>query len=285
MGVLYILDEPSIGLHQRDNARLIATMERLRDLGNTVIVVEHDEETIRAADFVVDMGPGAGEHGGEIVCQGTPAEILACPESLTGCLPVRAPRDPDAGRARATEQGRASPARRHRAQPQGHRRRDPAGRAHGRSPACRGSGKSSLVTDTLAPALTNKLHRARRRTGEYRAHRRARAHRQGHRHRPVARSAARRAPTRRPTRACGTTSARCSRRRPRPRRAATPRAASPSTSPAAAARRARATGRSRSRCTSCPTSTCRARSARARATTARRCRSPTRARTSPTSST
>ena len=70
MGVLYILDEPSIGLHQRDNARLIATLERLRDLGNTVIVVEHDEETIRAADFVVDMGPGAGEHGGEIVCAG-----------------------------------------------------------------------------------------------------------------------------------------------------------------------------------------------------------------------
>ncbi len=65
MGVLYILDEPSIGLHQRDNARLIATLERLRDLGNTVIVVEHDEETIRAADYVVDMGPGAGEHGGD----------------------------------------------------------------------------------------------------------------------------------------------------------------------------------------------------------------------------
>ncbi len=83
MGVLYILDEPSIGLHQRDNARLIGTMERLRDLGNTVIVVEHDEETIRAADFVVDMGPGAGEHGGEIVCVGPPEQILACPDSLT----------------------------------------------------------------------------------------------------------------------------------------------------------------------------------------------------------
>ena len=78
VGVLYILDEPSIGLHQRDNARLIDTLERLRDLGNTVIVVEHDEETIRAADYVVDMGPGAGEHGGEIVCQGTPEDMLAC---------------------------------------------------------------------------------------------------------------------------------------------------------------------------------------------------------------
>ena len=71
MGVLYILDEPSIGLHQRDNAKLLATLERLRDLGNTVIVVEHDEETIRAADHIVDMGPGAGEHGGEVVAEGT----------------------------------------------------------------------------------------------------------------------------------------------------------------------------------------------------------------------
>ncbi|HZL05401.1 MAG TPA: excinuclease ABC subunit UvrA, partial [Coriobacteriia bacterium] len=84
MGVLYILDEPSIGLHQRDNARLIGTMERLRDLGNTVIVVEHDEETIRAADHVIDMGPGAGEHGGRVVCQGPPADILGCEDSLTG---------------------------------------------------------------------------------------------------------------------------------------------------------------------------------------------------------
>ncbi|MDX6636592.1 MAG: excinuclease subunit, partial [Solirubrobacterales bacterium] len=84
VGVLYILDEPSIGLHQRDNAKLIATLERLRDVGNTVIVVEHDEGTIRAADYVVDLGPGAGEHGGEIVASGTPAEILADPNSLTG---------------------------------------------------------------------------------------------------------------------------------------------------------------------------------------------------------
>ena len=70
VGVLYILDEPSIGLHQRDNARLIATLERLRDLGNTVLVVEHDEGTMRAADYVVDMGPGAGEHGGDVVAAG-----------------------------------------------------------------------------------------------------------------------------------------------------------------------------------------------------------------------
>ncbi len=84
MGVLYILDEPSIGLHQRDNAKLLVTLKRLRDLGNTVLVVEHDEETMHAADYIVDMGPGPGEHGGWVVCAGTVDEILACPESITG---------------------------------------------------------------------------------------------------------------------------------------------------------------------------------------------------------
>ncbi len=84
VGVLYILDEPSIGLHQRDNRRLIDTLLRLRDLGNTVIVVEHDEETMRSADHIVDMGPGAGEHGGEIVAEGTPREVMDDPASLTG---------------------------------------------------------------------------------------------------------------------------------------------------------------------------------------------------------
>jgi len=84
VGVLYILDEPSIGLHQRDNRRLIDTLLRLRDLGNTVIVVEHDEETMRSADHIVDMGPGAGEHGGGIVAEGTPAQVMADPASLTG---------------------------------------------------------------------------------------------------------------------------------------------------------------------------------------------------------
>src|ERR1044071_3121604 len=83
-GVLYVLDEPSIGLHQRDNARLLATLRRLRDLGNTVIVVEHDEEAIRSAGWLVDMGPGAGVHGGEIVAQGTPEQVMANPRSLTG---------------------------------------------------------------------------------------------------------------------------------------------------------------------------------------------------------
>jgi excinuclease ABC subunit A len=84
VGVLYILDEPSIGLHQRDNARLLATLEQLRDLGNTVIVVEHDEETMRAADHVIDMGPGAGKHGGEVIAEGTVDEIARSPQSITG---------------------------------------------------------------------------------------------------------------------------------------------------------------------------------------------------------
>ncbi len=102
-GVLYVLDEPSIGLHQRDNARLLETLRRLRDLGNTVIVVEHDEDAIRAADYVVDVGLGAGVHGGRIVAEGTPADIMASPHSLTGqylngvreiAVPERRPRNP-----------------------------------------------------------------------------------------------------------------------------------------------------------------------------------------------
>lgn len=84
VGVVYILDEPSIGLHQRDNDKLLASLKGLRDLGNTLIVVEHDEDTMRAADFLVDIGPGAGDHGGEIVAAGTPEEVEACPDSLTG---------------------------------------------------------------------------------------------------------------------------------------------------------------------------------------------------------
>ena len=83
-GVMYVLDEPSIGLHQRDNDRLLATLMRLRDLGNSVIVVEHDEDAIRAADYLVDMGPGAGVHGGEVLVAGTPDEVAACAGSITG---------------------------------------------------------------------------------------------------------------------------------------------------------------------------------------------------------
>src|SRR6185437_5705787 len=83
-GVLYVLDEPSIGLHQRDNQRLIGALENLRDLGNTVLVVEHDEDTIRKADYVLDLGPGAGKNGGELIAAGTPDDVMAAPASLTG---------------------------------------------------------------------------------------------------------------------------------------------------------------------------------------------------------
>jgi excinuclease ABC subunit A len=83
-GVLYVLDEPSIGLHQRDNQRLIRALENLRDLGNTVLVVEHDEDTIRKADYVLDLGPGAGKNGGELIAAGTPQEVMENPASLTG---------------------------------------------------------------------------------------------------------------------------------------------------------------------------------------------------------
>ena len=105
MGVLYILDEPSIGLHQRDNRKLLDTLKQLRDLGNTLIVVEHDEDTMREADYLVDIGPGAGTHGGEVVCAGTPAEVIACPDSITGAylrgdrsIPVPAQRRKGSGK-------------------------------------------------------------------------------------------------------------------------------------------------------------------------------------------
>src|SRR5690606_38320426 len=84
VGVMYVLDEPSIGLHQRDNDRLLGTLRHLRDLGNTVIVVEHDEDAVRMADHIIDIGPGAGVHGGHIVAQGTLEQVMAAPDSLTG---------------------------------------------------------------------------------------------------------------------------------------------------------------------------------------------------------
>ena len=86
MGVLYILDEPSIGLHQRDNGRLLSALKGLRDLGNTLIVVEHDEETMMEADYLVDIGPGAGVHGGEVVAAGTPREVMENERSITGAV-------------------------------------------------------------------------------------------------------------------------------------------------------------------------------------------------------
>ena len=166
MGVLYILDEPSIGLHQRDNERLIATLERLRDLGNTVIVVEHDEDTIRAADYVIDMGPGAGENGGHVVCAGTPKEIMACSDSLTGQyltgsrmveLPAERRRP---GRGALTITGAKA----------NNLKNVTAKIEFGTFTVVTGvsgSGKSSLVTDTIAPALTNAIHRSGRPVGPY----------------------------------------------------------------------------------------------------------------------
>jgi excinuclease ABC subunit A len=166
VGVLYILDEPSIGLHQRDNAKLIATLQRLRDLGNTVLVVEHDEGTMRAADHLVDMGPGAGEHGGYVVAQGTAAEVERVAESATGQF--------------------LSGARRIEVPP---KRRVPSGFVgiEGASQhnlkdvdvelplgifccvtGVSGSGKSTLVNEVLYKAVSNRLHRAKQRPGAHR---------------------------------------------------------------------------------------------------------------------
>jgi len=166
VGVLYILDEPSIGLHQRDNQRLLATLRRLRDLGNTVIVVEHDEETIRAADHVVDLGPRAGAHGGEIVAQGPPEEIEASPASITGAylrgekrIPVPDERREGTGEL-LTVRGAAA---------NNLKRIDvpfPLGRFICLT-GVSGSGKSSLMDDILYRALANHFFRSRLKAGEH----------------------------------------------------------------------------------------------------------------------
>jgi excinuclease ABC subunit A len=158
-GVLYVLDEPSIGLHQRDNARLLETLKRLRDLGNTVIVVEHDEDAIRLADHVLDIGPGAGMHGGHIVAQGTPADIMNNPDSLTG-------------KYLTGEWSVAIPERR----PPNHRRTIKVINARGNNlknisaeiplglftcvTGVSGGGKSTLLIDTLYKAIARKLNNA-----------------------------------------------------------------------------------------------------------------------------
>jgi excinuclease ABC subunit A len=166
VGVLYILDEPSIGLHQRDNAKLIATLERLRDLGNTVLVVEHDEGTMRAADHLVDMGPGAGEHGGYVVAQGTAEEVAAVPDSLTGQFlsGIRVIEVP-----------------RRRRKPPGYVAIEGASQHNLRAidvkiplgvltcvTGVSGSGKSTLVGEVLYKAVANRLHRTRQRAGVHR---------------------------------------------------------------------------------------------------------------------
>ena len=168
VGVLYVLDEPSIGLHQRDNRRLIDTLVRLRDLGNTLIVVEHDEDTIRAADWAVDIGPGAGEHGGHVVVSGPVQELLDSEESITGAylsgrrsIPIPdIRRAPDPGRRLTVHDARE------------HNLRDvtvgfPLG-CFVAVTGVSGSGKSSLVNDILASVLANKLNGAREVPGRHR---------------------------------------------------------------------------------------------------------------------
>ncbi len=168
-GVLYVLDEPSIGLHQRDNARLLETLKRLRDLGNTVIVVEHDEEAIRAADYLVDLGPGAGVHGGEIVACGKPAAVMRSKNSLTalyltGARRIEVPaKRRRAGRTRRIRiEGAAA-----------NNLRDitvdiPLG-TFTCVTGVSGSGKSTLVIETLYQAIARRLHGARAHAGEHTA--------------------------------------------------------------------------------------------------------------------
>jgi excinuclease ABC subunit A len=161
VGVLYILDEPSIGLHQRDNARLLSTLKRLRDLGNTVLVVEHDDETIRAADYIVDLGPGAGKHGGEVIAAGSVADVLANPRSITGAylsgrksIQQRAERRPrEVRRTLRVEKAKE------------HNLRDvtfevPLGLFVAVT-GVSGSGKSTLVQDILHRTLARHFYRAR----------------------------------------------------------------------------------------------------------------------------
>src|SRR3989344_3272688 len=166
MGVLYVLDEPSIGLHQRDNARLITTLKNLRDLGNTVIVVEHDEETIRSADYLLDIGPGAGIHGGHIVARGTPQEGNKAKESVTGQY-LRSEKKIAVPRKRRTGNGKTLVIK-------GARENNlqnidvtiPLGKLVIVS-GVSGSGKSSLINDILAKELSARLHRANEVPGKH----------------------------------------------------------------------------------------------------------------------
>ncbi len=166
VGVLYILDEPSIGLHQRDNDRLLGTLMRLRDLGNTVLVVEHDEDTIRHADYLVDIGPGAGEHGGEVVAVGSVADLLAEPRSVTGRylsgaerVPVPATRRDGNGKALKVVGAAQNNLK-------GGDVEFPLGRFIAVT-GVSGSGKSTLVNDVLHKALSQSLYRSRERPGRH----------------------------------------------------------------------------------------------------------------------
>ena len=239
MGVLYILDEPSIGLHQRDNDKLLATLKNLRDLGNTLLVVEHDEDTMRAADYLIDIGPGAGIHGGEVVAAGTPEEVMANPNSLTGQylsgkkkIPVPETRRPGNGKCLKVI-GAAENNLRH---------IDvefPLGTLTVVT-GVSGSGKSSLVNEILFKRLGVELNRMKVHPGKC-----DRIEGIEHLDKVVdidqSPSAGRPGPTPPPTPASSTTSGTCSPPPRRPRAGATARAGSPSTSGAAGARPAPAT--------------------------------------------
>ena len=167
-GVLYVLDEPSIGLHHRDNSRLLSSLEALRNLGNTVLVVEHDEETIRRADYVIDLGPGAGRHGGALVAAGTPGQITNTPESLTGqymggqiAIQVRSQRRQANGKAITVLGARENNLRNIDVS-------IPLGLMTVVT-GVSGSGKSTLVNDILYRALAKQLYRSREQAGEHKA--------------------------------------------------------------------------------------------------------------------
>ena len=164
MGVLYILDEPSIGLHQRDNDKLLATLKHLRDLGNTLIVVEHDEDTMRAADYIVDVGPGAGSHGGEIVATGSMDDIIACPDSITGQYLSGVKKIPVPSRRRAGNGKMLSV----RGATENNLKNIDVDIPLGTLTCVTGvsgSGKSSLVCEVLNKTLAGKLNHARTRPG------------------------------------------------------------------------------------------------------------------------
>lgn len=167
MGVLYILDEPSIGLHQRDNDRLISTLAHMRDLGNTLIVVEHDEDTMMAADYIIDIGPGAGKHGGQVIAQGTPQEVMADPNSLTGqylsgkkFIQVPAERRKPDGRWLEVKGAKENNLKNINV-------KFPIG-VFTAVTGVSGSGKSTLVNEILYKTLARDLNKARVRPGQYR---------------------------------------------------------------------------------------------------------------------
>ena len=167
VGVLYILDEPSIGLHQRDNARLLKTLQNMRDLGNTLIVVEHDEDTIRAADYIVDIGPGAGEHGGRVIAEGTLADIMRAPESITGQFLTGVQRI-EVPQTRRDCGGKYLRVRGARANNLKNIDVDiPLGGVFTCVTGVSGSGKSSLVNEIVKKTLLRELNGARTRSGDH----------------------------------------------------------------------------------------------------------------------